>query len=69
MTGKVLVILLALCAVSAGLSMYYLQVYGYYFEVQPRPGALVAVWQPGQFDRHCNGFGADPVGGSENAAV
>lgn len=43
MTGKVLVILLALCAVSAGLSMYYLQVYGYYYEVEPRPGQDVTL--------------------------
>lgn len=43
MTGKILVIILALCAVSAGLSMYYLQVYGFYYEVEPRPGQEVTL--------------------------
>ncbi len=35
MTGKVLSILLLVCAVAAGGGMYYLQVYGFYEEVEP----------------------------------
>ncbi|MCE8507687.1 histidine kinase [Ruegeria pomeroyi] len=43
MTGKVLVIVLLLCAAAAGASMYYLQVYGFYYEVTGRPGQDVAL--------------------------
>ncbi|UWR06130.1 MULTISPECIES: DUF6446 family protein [Ruegeria] len=43
MTGKMLAILLVACAVIAGVSMYYLQVYGYYYEVEPSPGQDVVL--------------------------
>lgn len=43
MTGKLLAILLLLSAIVAGLGMYYLQVYGYYYEVEPQPGQDVAL--------------------------
>lgn len=38
MTGKLLAILLLLSAAVAGGGMYYLQVYGFYYEVKPTPG-------------------------------
>jgi len=38
MTGKILVIILALCAALAGAGMYYLQVYGFYYSVDSNPG-------------------------------
>lgn len=38
MTGKLLVIVLLLCAALAGVSMYYLQIYGFYYEVEAEPG-------------------------------
>lgn len=38
MTGKLLAILLLLSALAAGVGMYYLQVYGFYYTVEPRPG-------------------------------
>lgn len=43
MTGKVLVIVLLLCGAAAGAAMYYLQVYGFYYEVTARPGQDVAL--------------------------
>lgn len=43
MTGKLLAILLVVCAVGAGVGMYYLQVYGYYYEVTPTPGQDVVL--------------------------
>ncbi|MCG6558164.1 DUF6446 family protein [Ruegeria sp. 1NDH52C] len=43
MTGKVSVIVLLLCGAAAGAAMYYLQVYGFYYEVTARPGQDVAL--------------------------
>lgn len=43
MTGKLLAIILVTCAVAAGAGMYYLQVYGFYYDVEPRPGQDVAL--------------------------
>ncbi len=43
MTGKLLAIILGLSAVLAGAGMYYLQVYGFYYEVEPKPGQDVAL--------------------------
>ena len=43
MTGKLLAILLVVCAVAAGAGMYYLQVYGYYYQVAPSPGQDVVL--------------------------
>ncbi len=38
MTGKLLALLLLGSAVLAGVGMYYLQVYGFYYTVEPQPG-------------------------------
>lgn len=38
MTGKLLAIILLVSAVVAGAGMYYLQIYGFYYEVEPSPG-------------------------------
>ena len=38
MTGKLLAIILVVAAAVAGISMYYLQVYGFYYEVAAKPG-------------------------------
>lgn len=38
MTGKILAVVLALCTVIAGGAMYYLQVYGFYYEVPANAG-------------------------------
>lgn len=38
MTGKLLAIILVVSAVLAGVGMYYLQVYGFYYDVASRPG-------------------------------
>ena len=35
MTGKILTIVIVVCALAAGIAMYYLQVYAYYEEVTP----------------------------------
>jgi hypothetical protein len=43
MTGKLLVILIAVCSLIAGVAMYYLQVYAFYEEVQPVPGQDVVL--------------------------
>ncbi|EEX10316.1 signal transduction histidine kinase regulating citrate/malate metabolism [Ruegeria lacuscaerulensis ITI-1157] len=43
MTGKMLAILIVVCAVAAGVGMYYLQVYGYYYTVTPTPGRDVVL--------------------------
>ncbi len=43
MTGKLLALILVISAVLAGAGMYYLQVYGFYYEVEPRPGQDVVV--------------------------
>ncbi len=43
MIGKLLVIILVLCAIVAGTSMYYLQVYGFYYDVEPKPGQDVVL--------------------------
>lgn len=47
--GKFLAILIIVCAVAAGGGMYYLQVYGYYEEVELNPGQdVVLVPQGGE---------------------
>ncbi|MCG7519673.1 DUF6446 family protein [Ruegeria sp. Ofav3-42] len=38
MTGKLLAIILLVSAVVAGAGMYYLQIYGFYYDVEPKPG-------------------------------
>ncbi|WP_171178743.1 DUF6446 family protein [Ruegeria sp. HKCCD8929] len=38
MTGRLLVIVLLACATAAGVAMYYLQIYGFYYEVTAQPG-------------------------------
>ncbi|WP_298846079.1 DUF6446 family protein [uncultured Ruegeria sp.] len=43
MTGKLLAIVLLLSAVVAGVGMYYLQIYGFYYEVEPQSGQDVAL--------------------------
>ncbi|MEX0306761.1 MAG: DUF6446 family protein [Ruegeria sp.] len=47
MTGKLLALILVFSAVLAGAGMYYLQVYGFYYEVEPRPGQDVALLTQG----------------------
>ncbi len=47
MTGKMLAILLLLSAALAGGGMYYLQVYGFYYDVQATPGKDVLVLAEG----------------------
>ncbi|TLP58333.1 histidine kinase [Parasedimentitalea maritima] len=41
--GKFLAMLILVCAVGAGAGMYYLQVYGYYEEVELKPGQDVVL--------------------------
>jgi len=43
MNGKIIVILMLLIAVVFGAGMYYMQVYGYYYEVEANPGADVVL--------------------------
>lgn len=43
MMGKVIGIVLGICALVAGVSMYYLQVYGFYEDVTPQPGLDVVL--------------------------
>ena len=43
MTGKLLAIILVLAAAVAGAGMYYLQVYGFYYDVEPQPGQDVSL--------------------------
>lgn len=43
MMGKILTVFLGLSAVMAGVAMYYLQVYGFYEDVAPRPGQDVVL--------------------------
>ncbi|MDA7966895.1 DUF6446 family protein [Ruegeria sp.] len=45
--GKLLSIILVVSAVAAGVGMYYLQVYGFYYEVEPQPGQDVALLAEG----------------------
>ncbi|WP_170569448.1 DUF6446 family protein [Ruegeria atlantica] len=47
MTGKLLAIILLVSAVLAGVGMYYLQVYGFYYNVEARPGQDVALLAKG----------------------
>lgn len=47
MTGKFLAIILILSAALAGAGMYYLQVYGYYYTVEPSPGHDVVLLAQG----------------------
>ncbi len=47
MTGKLLALILVISAVLAGAGMYYLQVYGFYYEVEPRPGQDVVLLAQG----------------------
>ncbi|MGD9863248.1 MAG: DUF6446 family protein [Pseudodonghicola sp.] len=43
MNGKFIASLIVLCALVAGVAIYYLQVYGYYYEVTPKPGKDVSL--------------------------
>ncbi|WP_170765543.1 DUF6446 family protein [Ruegeria lacuscaerulensis] len=43
MTGKLLAIILLVSAALAGGGMYYLQVYGFYYDVSPQPGKDVTL--------------------------
>ncbi len=43
MTGKLLAILLLVSAALAGAAMYYLQVYGFYYSVEPKAGEDVTL--------------------------
>ncbi len=43
MTGKLLAIILLVSAALAGAGMYYLQVYGFYYDVVPKPGEDVTL--------------------------
>lgn len=43
MTGKILALILLMSAAIAGAGMYYLQVYGYYYDVEPTPGRDVVL--------------------------
>ncbi|MBO9446205.1 DUF6446 family protein [Ruegeria sp. R14_0] len=43
MTGKLLAIILLVSAVVAGAVMYYLQIYGFYYDVEPTPGQDVVL--------------------------
>lgn len=43
MTGKILSVVLILSGLMAGIAMYYLQVYGFYEDVDARPGADVVL--------------------------
>ncbi|WP_037307510.1 DUF6446 family protein [Ruegeria halocynthiae] len=47
MTGKFLVLILVLSTALAGAGMYYLQVYGFYYDVAPQPGKDVALLAKG----------------------
>lgn len=47
MTGKFLAIILLVSAALAGAGMYYLQVYGFYYDVTPRPGEDVVLLAEG----------------------
>lgn len=47
MTGKLLALLLLGSAVLAGAGMYYLQVYGFYYSVEPKPGQDVSLVSEG----------------------
>ena len=47
MTGKLLALILLLSAALAGGGMYYLQVYGFYYEVAPQPGQDVLLLATG----------------------
>ncbi|MFC3615248.1 DUF6446 family protein [Lutimaribacter marinistellae] len=43
MTGKLLVIILVFCAALAAGGMYYLQIYGFYYDVEPSAGRDVVL--------------------------
>lgn len=47
MTGKLLAIILLVSAVLAGAGMYYLQVYGFYYDVASQPGKDVTLLAEG----------------------
>lgn len=47
MTGKLLAIALLVSALAAGVGMYYLQVYGFYYDVAARPGQDVTLLAKG----------------------
>ncbi len=47
MTGKLLAIVLLGSAILAGAGMYYLQVYGFYYSVEPQPGQDVLLLAEG----------------------
>lgn len=43
MTGKIVAAVIVACGLIAGIAIYYLQIYGYYYEVTPRPGQDVTL--------------------------
>lgn len=47
MTGKLLALILLFSAVLAGAGMYYLQIYGFYYDVEPQPGQDVVLMARG----------------------
>ncbi|WP_170412117.1 DUF6446 family protein [Ruegeria atlantica] len=47
MTGKVLAIVLLISAAAAGIGMYYLQIYGFYYDVEAKPGQDVLLMTDG----------------------
>ncbi|MEX0279330.1 MAG: DUF6446 family protein [Ruegeria sp.] len=50
MTGKLLAIILLVSALAAGIGMYYLQIYGFYYEVEPNAGQDVVLIEKGSED-------------------
>ncbi|KIC44645.1 histidine kinase [Ruegeria sp. ANG-S4] len=50
MTGKLLAIILLVSALAAGIGMYYLQIYGFYYEVEPNAGQDVVLIEQGSED-------------------
>ncbi|WP_282150941.1 DUF6446 family protein [Ruegeria atlantica] len=47
MTGKVLAIIVLISAAVAGFGMYYLQIYGFYYDVESKPGQDVMLMTEG----------------------
>lgn len=43
MKGKLLAIILLVSAATAGAAMYYMQIYGFYYDVDPQPGQDVSL--------------------------
>ncbi|KUJ79920.1 DUF6446 family protein [Ruegeria profundi] len=58
MTGKLLAIILLVSAVAAGAGMYYLQVYGFYYDVAAKPGEDVMLLAEGAEDSQSISYSA-----------